>query len=115
MTNIVSLTAHSRQVLEGSQGGFYPGNQPVFSITVEGVTTITDDATLQMYVYKGSTNKSSTYLTGTMSASGNVITTKTFTGLIGGDVLFVTIDGTADGVLLTLAEFELRVRKRSGL
>lgn len=109
----VTISANTRLVLEGAQV-VYAGDTPVYSVTIQNVTTITDDATLQMWVYKGSTDKSSTFLTGSMAVSGNVVTTKTFTGLVGGDNLFVTIQGTADGILMTLAAFELRVKRRSG-
>ena len=109
----VTMAQNSRMVLEGPQV-MYEGDTPIFSVTIQNVTSIADDATLQMWAYKGSSDKSSTFLTGSMSVSGNVVTTKTFTGLVGGDTLFVTIQGTADGILFTLASFELRVRRRSG-
>jgi len=92
----------------------YQGAGPIYAITVPGVTTITDDATLLMYVYKGSTDATSTYTTGSMSVSGNVITTKTFQALIGGDRLFVTVFATMDGVYDCVCAFWLNVLKLTG-
>src|SRR5512146_110867 len=107
------ITSGSIEPLEGPQFCF-EGDQPVFAVTKLGVTTIANDATLQMWVYKGSTDKTSTYATGSMSATGNWAVTKTFTNLVGGDILRVTMQGTCDGLLLTFASFELRVKRRSG-
>jgi hypothetical protein len=90
------------------------GAEPVYSITVPGVTTITDDATLLMYVYKGSTDKTSTFTTGSMGVSGNIITTKQFQSLTGGDDLFVTIFATMDGVYDCVCAFWLHVKKLTG-
>jgi hypothetical protein len=92
----------------------YEGAKPTFAITVPGVTTITDDATLKMYIYKGSTESSSTFLTGSLSVSGNIITTKTFQALKGGDALFVTVFATMDGVYDCVCAFWLSVKKLTG-
>lgn len=94
------------------------GSEPVFNLTVlsksGAVPTITNDATLAMYVYKNGSNATSTYTTGSMSVSGNIITTKTLTALVGGDELHVTIFGTVNGILDCLGEFPLTVRRKSG-
>ena len=92
----------------------YEGAAPVFAITVPGVTTITNDATLKMYAYKGSTDYTSTFLTGSMSVSGNIITTKTFQALKGGDDLFITVFATMDGVVDCACAFWLHVNKLTG-
>lgn len=113
MTQTVALTANTAYVLEGPQW-CYEGDGPIFTVTKLKVTTITNDATLTMKVYKGSTDASATFLTGSMSATGNVATSKTFTGLVGGDRLHVTMTGTCDGVLLTFAAFWLTVKRKSG-
>jgi hypothetical protein len=113
MTQTQAITANTAEVLEGPQY-VYEGDQPIFAITKLGVTTITNDASLTMKVYKGSTDVTSTYTTGSMSSSGNVAVTKTFTGLVGGDNLYVTLSGTCDGILLTFAAFWLRIKKKSG-
>lgn len=91
----------------------YEGDNPVYTIVKPGVTTIANDGTLTMWIYKGSTDSSSTYLTGSMSASGNAATTKTFTALVSGEY-FVGLRGTCDGQLITFATFPLYVRKKSG-
>ena len=113
MSSPINITFNSALALEGSQY-CYAGDQPVFAGTKLGVTTITNDGTLTMTVYKGSTDVTSTYTTGSMSSTGNVATTKTFTGLVGGNELFVTLTGTCDGVLLTFGSFWLFVLKKSG-
>jgi len=92
----------------------YAGSAPVYTIKLEGVTTITNDETLLMYVYKGSTDVTSTYTTGSMSVSGNTITTKTFQSLVGGDQLYVTIFCTADGIKDCRCAFWLKVKKLTG-
>lgn len=104
-------------VREGTQYTM-EGSNPVFNVRLtskSGATpVITEDATLTMYVYKNGTDFTSTFTTGSMSATGGIITTKTFTGLIGGDLLHVTIFATVDGVQGCVAEFPLIVRKKSG-
>ena len=115
------MTTQTREI---AQGSFYPlegalqyvmeGTTPVFACVKQGVTTIANDATLIMYVYKGSTDKTSTYTTGAMSATGNVAITYQFTSLIGGDQLHVVVIGTCDGMLDTIGEFDLKVRRKSG-
>lgn len=92
----------------------YEGAAPVYSIPVENATTILDDATLTMKVYKGSTDSTSTYTTGSMSVSGNRITTKTFQALKGGDSLFVTVWATVNGVYDCVCAFWLHVKKLTG-
>ena len=113
MTQTVEITQNTALVLEGPLY-CYEGDQPVFAVRKLGVSNIDSDGTLTMKVYKGSTDVTSTYTTGSMAASGNVVSTKTFQGLVGGDNLFVTLQGTCDGVLLTFGAFELRVKRRSG-
>lgn len=94
------------------------GANPVFNIRVTSqngtVPTITDDATLEMFVYKNGTDYTSTYTTGSMSVSGDTITTKAFTALVGGDNLNITIFATVNGILDCVCEFPMAVRKKSG-
>lgn len=103
---------------EGSQHVVMEGATPVFNIRVtsrNGQTpTITSDGTLSMYVYKNGTDYTSTYASGSMSVSGDTITTKTFQSLVGGDALHVTIFATVNGVFDCVCEFDLMVRKKSG-
>ena len=104
-------------VREGTQF-VMEGATPVYNVRVttrSGATpVITNDATLTMFVYKNGADATSTFTTGTMSVSGDTITTKTFTGLIGGDQLHVTVFATVDGVFDCVAEFPLIVRRKSG-
>lgn len=68
-----------------------------------------------MYVYKNGTDATSTYTTGSMSVSGDLIVTKTFQNLVGGDDLNVVIFATVNSVAnQCVAEFPLVVRKLSG-
>lgn len=68
-----------------------------------------------MYVYKNGTDATSTYTTGSMSVAGDLITTKTFQNLVGGDNLNVVIFATVNSVTnQCVAEFPLVVRKLSG-
>lgn len=90
------------------------GATPTYSLVVPGATTVTSDGTLAMYAYKGSTDASATFLTGSMSASGNVVTLKQLTGLKGGDKLFVTVFGTVDGQFDCLGAFWIFVARKSG-
>lgn len=94
------------------------GSAPVFNIripTKSGATaSITNDATLTMYVYKNGSDFTSTFTTGSMSVSGDIITTKSFTGLVGGDNLHVTVFATVNGMQGCVAEFPLIVRRKSG-
>lgn len=104
-------------VREGTQYTM-EGSAPIFNIRVttkSGATpVITNDATLAMFVYKNGTDATSTFTTGSMSMSGDIITTKTFQALVGGDQLHVTIFATVDSVQGCVAEFPLVVRRKSG-
>lgn len=84
------------------------GEEPVYSFSVPGVTTVTNDATLVMYIYSGNQNLSSTMLSGSMSSSGNVVTCKKIASLIGKKDYTVSIFGTADGILRCLNKFMIR-------
>ena len=94
------------------------GAQPVYNIRVisqsGAVPTITNDATLTMYVYKNGTDATSTFTTGAMGVSVDTITTKTLTALIGGDNLFVTVYATVNGILDCVVAFPLAVGRKSG-
>ena len=97
----------------------YAGAEPVYSIVVPGVATVTDDATLEIVVSKNGKDVTTSKTTGSMAvtnSSGNnpVITTPTIDTLVGGEDLFILIRGTADGVLRTIVTFWLYVKKESG-
>lgn len=101
-------------VREGTQYTM-EGSAPVYNVRIPSKSgaspTITDPV---MYVYKNGTDATSTFTTGSMSVSNDVITTKSFQSLIGGDQLHVTIFATVDGVQGCVAEFPLIVRRKSG-
>ena len=111
------ITGMTYMVREGPQYAMEDAT-PVYNIRVttkSGATpVITNDATLRMYVYKNGSDASSTFLTGSMAVSGDVITTKTFQNLVGGDALHVTIFATVNGTYGCVAEFPLIVRRKSG-
>jgi len=90
------------------------GDERAITIRVIGATSIASDATLTVTMYKqgASTDLSSTYLTGSMSVSGNTITTKTTTGLKQGEYL-VSVKATVDSVLRIVATIPLIVKRRS--
>jgi len=73
--------------------------------------TITGPA---MYVYKNGSDATSTFTTGSLSVSGDVITTKDFQALVGGDMLHVTVFATVNGKYRAVAEFPLTIRRLSG-
>lgn len=108
------MNAMTQLVKEGPQHKT-EGSEPVFNIRVPSRSgaspTITDPV---MYVYKNGTDATSTFTTGSMSVSNDVITTKKFQSLIGGDELHVTIFATVDGIYDCVAEFPLIVRRKSG-
>lgn len=86
------------------------GDSVAFAITVSGATTITSP-TMTMYKEGSSTDISSTYLTGSTSVSGNVIVTKTTTGLIRGDYI-VSVSATVDGQTYVVATIPFIVKRR---
>ena len=90
-------------------------DKPTYSLTVEGVTTITNDATLTMYVYRGSTDVTATVTTGSMSFTNGppaIITTKKLQSLKIGTYV-VTVVATMDGVEYGF-QFDLYVQGKSG-
>ena len=109
------MTSQTFMVLEGTQYAM-EGEAFVRTIRVpmkDGSTPVL--ASPVMYVYKNGTDATSTYTTGSMSVSGDLITTKTFQNLVGGDALHVVIFSTVNGAASQcVAEFPLVVRKLSG-
>jgi hypothetical protein len=93
------------------------GATPTFAITLPGVTTVANDATMLWFIYKGSTDSTSTFSTGSFSRTNGppaIITTKSLTGLKGGDKLHVVVMATMDGIYDCACEFDLFVRRKSG-
>ena len=89
------------------------GDEVAFSVQVVGATTINDDATLTMTMYKVGTNTdvSSTFFTGTMTATNDTATTKTTTSLKAGEYT-VSLKGTVDGQLYVFATIPIIVKRR---
>jgi hypothetical protein len=83
------------------------GEEPVYSMTVPGVTTVTNDATLTMVIYRGNADMSATCLSGSISSAGNVVTCKKIASLVGKSTYVVTVKGTADGILRVLGKFQI--------
>lgn len=109
------MNGQTFMVLEGTQYAM-EGESFIRSVRVpmkDGSTPTL--ASPVMYVYKNGTDLTSTYTTGSMSVSGDLITTKTFQSLVGGDMLHVVIFATVNSVAnQCIAEFPLVVRKLSG-
>lgn len=73
----------------------YPSQSVTDTLTVDGEGTI---ASPTMTLYKGTSDVSATYLSGSMSVSGRVITLKQISGLTAGDYIayiYFTDGGTA--------------------
>ncbi len=109
MTGILSsgsLRLESQECLEGAG--------PIYTISLQNVTTVGTDYV--MYVYRGSSDVTSSVTTGSMSrTTGSApasVTTKTFQNLKVGTyvvTVFVTMDGIFDGRI-----FDLHVTGKSG-
>ena len=109
------MTSQTFMVLEGTQ---YAMEGEAFLRTIRVPMKDGSTPTLAspvMYVYKNGSPFTDTYTTGSMSVSGDLITTKTFQNLVGGDALHVVIFATVNGAAnQCVAEFPLVVRKLSG-
>ena len=112
MTNIA--ISYNDYLIKENPRIVFEGAEPVYTMNCPGISSILNDSTLVMYVYKNGTDATSTFTTGSMTAAGNVVQLKKLTGLKGGDKLFVTVFGTGDGIVDCLAAFDLWVMKRSG-
>lgn len=91
------------------------GEERPIVIRVIGSTTITDDATLTMTMYKrgASSDLSATYFTGSMSTNGtNQITTKTTNSALRRGDYVVSVRATINGVLRVIT-VPLLVKRRS--
>jgi hypothetical protein len=88
------VATNNRELLE-SPLVYGPSDQPVWSITIPGTGTL---ASPTMKLFKGTTDVSSADLTGSMSISGRVVTTKTMYNLVGGSDYAAYIYFTDGGV-----------------
>lgn len=80
----------------------YPSQTVTETLSVDGEGTIAASA---MYLYRGTADVSSTYLSGSMSVSGRVITLKTITGLAAGEYIAYVL--FTDGGVATARYFEI--------
>lgn len=92
---------------------YWEVEQPTLTIVFPGVSTITNDATLVMKVYRGNDDVTSSLTTGSLSVLNNTVTLKTLQNLVGGDHLIVTLQATCDGTLQATG-VEIFVRRMSG-
>lgn len=74
---------------------WFPGVDDYFQYQVDGTGSITPTA---MYLYENGTDVSGTKLTGSLSATGRVIKTKTISSLVGGNNYKVYLYFTDTGV-----------------
>lgn len=70
------------------------GNRGPYTVTIDGVTTV---ASPTAKIYVNGSDKTSTYLSGSASASNNVITTPTLISLKGNMKYVMAIECTLDG------------------
>jgi len=86
------------------------GSEPQYSITFSGATTVSAvGATMEIYKNGSGSDLSSTLLTGSLSASGNVLTLKKCQSLVG-NTYTISIKCTVDGVV-EVRKLELVVQK----
>lgn len=101
------LASNTKEVRE-SPISLLPGEEPVFTVTIEGTGTISGTPTMELY--KGSTDDSSN-LTGSVSVSDRAITCKKITNLVGGAdyVFYITF---VDDLVTTVRFCRLHVLKK---
>jgi hypothetical protein len=81
----------------------YPGQSVTYTLSVNGEGTL---ASPTMYVYKGTSDNSSTALSGSLSITGRLITLKTIGSLSGGSEYIAYVYFT-DGGKSTVRYFEI--------
>ena len=75
------------------------GAGPTYTITYVGATTVSSSgATMAIYKNGSGSDLASTLLTGSLSASGNVLTLKTLQSLVGGNKYVISVSASVDGV-----------------
>lgn len=89
------------------------GDEPTFSLAYGGATSVTaTGATMTIYKNGTGSDLASTNLTGSMSASGNVLTLKKLQSLVGGNTYVVAVKATVDSVV-TMRKFMVIVQRDS--
>ena len=84
--------------LEESPIHLVEGATPTYTITFPWASAVTGTPTLEVYKDGSSTDSSATYMTGSVTVSGNTLTWKAFQALVPGKYVLV-INATVDGVL----------------
>jgi hypothetical protein len=91
------------------------GAEPTFTITYSGCTTVSaTGATMEVYKGGSGSNLAATLTTGSITASGNVLTLKKLQSLIGGNTYVVSVKATVDGVV-EIRKIEIVVQKAKEL
>ena len=86
------------------------GSEPQYSITFTGATTVSaTGATMEIYKNGSGSDLASTLLSGSLSASGNVLTLKKIISLVANKYV-VSVKCTVDGVV-EVRKLELVVQK----
>ncbi len=88
----------------------FEGDAVAWTITIPDVTTSVTSPTMTMYRQNSGSDVSSTYLTGSMSVSGYVITTKTTQNLKAGDWI-INVSAAVDGITYCVYRFPLIVKR----
>lgn len=89
------------------------GDEVAYRIHIAGVQSTLASPTMTMYKEGGSTDLSSTYLTGSMSVSGtDSIITKATTALKSGNYIW-SVSATVDGQVQIVATLPVIVKRRS--
>lgn len=70
------------------------GESRAYTVTFEQASTV---ASTSAKIYKGGTDSTATYMSGSTSVSGNVVTLPTISSLIGGERYVVELAATVDG------------------
>ena len=87
------------------------GAEPTYTITLTGATTVSaSGATHEIYKNGGGSDLSSTLLSGSLSAAGNVLTLKKLVSLTGGNTYTNSVKCTVDGVV-EVRKFDVIVQK----
>lgn len=91
------MTKSKDMWLEESPIYLVEGAAPAITVTFPWASTITGTPTNEIYKDGSSTDSASTYLTGSVTTSGNSTTCKTFQSLVPGKYVLV-INAVVDGV-----------------
>ena len=83
------------------------GAEPVYTVVFDGATTC---ASPTAKIFQGSTDKTSTNMSGSATASGNVVTLPKVVNLVGGLTYVIVLTVTVDSIV-TVKKAQLEVQK----